>query len=1360
MKSSLSFLLPVISLILTANGHAATFDVTSTAGTGPGTLAQAVADANASVGADTILFAPAIAGQTITMTTAITVTSGIITINGETNTVGMVLDGALTVRHFSVDAGAELNLYGLNLTRGQDTSGAGSVENSGYFTATRCSFYGNNGSYGGAVATYGADARMEFTHCTFQGNQASQNGGALHISGSDVKITHCTITGNTAFEYGGGVNSAGKLALKGSIISQNTAPNGADLYAEFATSYTRSGQNIVRQVVGIAGTGPAVLNVDPQLAALGNYGGHTLTCPPLPTSPAIDPVDGETTTDFNSDQRFYPRLSNANSQPGFTVDIGSVETVTRVSSGNNSSTSSIRGILRGLPGGFTVDFSSAFSGAFVNLGDTELVITRSVTVNAVDLERPVGFLTDNIARHIRIVPGITVTLRALQFASGGGRGGVEDGSGGAIFNQGSLILEYCAFIGNRANFNTNSRGGAIFSRGPLCQMDSCTFSGNISASTGGAVYSRTNLTGDRTTFNQCTLHGNTATGAGGAIYNFDGLTEVESCTITGNTSSTSAGGGIASFGDAGTETKIKQSIVCENSGEDLAFVVGLLNSFTSLGYNFVGSGTGIGDINATGDTTGNTDAQLAPLGSYGGLNSTRPPLPGSPVIDKIPATGGFALDQRFVLRERDGDSNPGTESDIGSTEAPTLAENSAGSVSFERVFYTATESEGTAQIRLVRTGGLRGSISVGVSSSGGTATAVTDYEPLVGERVTFAHNQDTAILPITLVSDPSVREQHETVNLTLSTPAGGATLGSRTTSLLYILDAFDPVKPTIAITAPAANTVYQEGAGATLLLTGTARDDKGLETVNVRRVNSGPVVFSTTQTFSNGLKDIAWSSTVSLVPGVNTFEVEAIDSRGNVSAIVRRSFTFDVVRTLTVSVSGPANSGTVSAGFVPTSQRKSGLPYRITATPRPGFVFSGWTGVNLAAAGITGSLAELPTLNFTMTDGLVLVANFIATPFPAVAGVFHGLLEPDGSTAISNAAAGHLSITLSTTGTFTGSLRQDGGTHPVNGLLWVDGNARFGTTRGTELFISRPGKEPIYVALTLALASSPRFMTASVTHGDVTTSGTLGRGHFSATNKVPAGYAGTTGQRYHFITTNDPNGNTGLNSNKFPQGHSACSLVLTTSGGVTCAGTLADGTTITGSGPLWENRIFPLYTPLYGNKGCFASPLQLDTTPANSDLTGQYVFWLRPAQTGVQWYPDGWPSNLEVNITGTKYLVPTSEALIAGLSPVNATSGNVMLQFTQGLINGLIDKRANITTAQVITRAPTTDTTFTATLAKATGILSGTFPHSDGLTKPAYTSIILKKGAVNQAYGHFLTVSPRVRNGLGEAGKAVVLLRE
>lgn len=88
----------------------------------------------------------------------------------------------------------------------------------------------------------------------------------------------------------------------------------------------------------------------------------------------------------------------------------------------------------------------------------------------------------NQTRHFWIFPDATLTLKNITISNGF----ADSNDGGAIFNNGALIVENSRFLDNQTS--TSWSGGAIVSYGPLTISDS-EFAGNRGGN-GGALYPR------------------------------------------------------------------------------------------------------------------------------------------------------------------------------------------------------------------------------------------------------------------------------------------------------------------------------------------------------------------------------------------------------------------------------------------------------------------------------------------------------------------------------------------------------------------------------------------------------------------------------------------------------------------------------------------------------------------------------------------------------------------------------------------------------------------------------------------------------------------------------------------------------
>jgi Chlamydia polymorphic membrane protein (Chlamydia_PMP) repeat len=269
-----------------------------------------------------------------------------------------------------------------NSTSDGDDLGGG-IYGSGTMTLNQCTITGNFAYYGGGgiYSIYSAvNPSLVMTQCTLSNNNTSGQGGGIFISGTRTTLNQCTLAANFAGSEGGGIcnNSAyttlnqctlatnlaasggggifnpammtlNGCTLTGNVAGQPPTGNGGGIFDSsfFGGTFINSivagnhggngpdidcvddtllGANIVQSFFG-SFSGPAPNTNAPLLAPLGNYGGPTLTMPPLPGSPAVDGCTNGTS--FTNNGVVFPTLTN--DQRGFprplglAPDIGAVE---------------------------------------------------------------------------------------------------------------------------------------------------------------------------------------------------------------------------------------------------------------------------------------------------------------------------------------------------------------------------------------------------------------------------------------------------------------------------------------------------------------------------------------------------------------------------------------------------------------------------------------------------------------------------------------------------------------------------------------------------------------------------------------------------------------------------------------------------------------------------------------------------------------------------------------------------------------------------------------------------------------------------------------------------------------------------
>ncbi len=608
---------------------------------GTGTsLREALIYAQTIGGTQTITFAASLGGQTILLDkgwtngadpSALRVTNAIV-IQGRTNAPGITIamDTGVNKRHFFVGTGGALTLRHLTLTGGQGDFG-GSVWNFfGSLTVRDCTFTGNSaGNEGGAIQVWGGSPLLVVENSTFVSNTSASVASAIGTGATSNSFKHLTVTANT------GGNSTLWLyntvvPIQNSIVAGNQ-PDGIATFGVGAFDPTSGGNvfgagntaginnGVNGNVTGI--TSPALL-----LDVLSNTnGGPTPTVALLPNSPAINrgaPLAGITT-----DQRGNARISAGAPDAG-AYELVVVESATVTTTNDEFDVTSDPRIGTGTSLREAVYYTEDFVGFSTNLagrtieltqvgdtlfGNTAIVVTNQTVRFIRSTQTPRVNIRVNGStpmRHFRVVPGCFLVLQGITLTGG------QATNGGAVYIQGTLSVSLSTLADNTAI----AAGGAVYvESNASLRVISSTLSGNSAGEWGGAI---ANLGTNSTLYS--TIAGNTAGTSGGGIYNAAGSksTTMEATLVAGNTD------GNGNPSDIG----------------------GPVPSGIASIYNLVGIGGSGGLVDGVNSNlVGVVDPGLAPLADYGGRTPTRALYPWSPAIDRSQSTLAVS-DQRGVTR--------------------------------------------------------------------------------------------------------------------------------------------------------------------------------------------------------------------------------------------------------------------------------------------------------------------------------------------------------------------------------------------------------------------------------------------------------------------------------------------------------------------------------------------------------------------------------------------------------------------------------------------------------------------------------------------------------------------------------------
>ncbi len=242
---------------------AATIIVTNTNEFGPGSLRQAILDANPD---DTIVFASNLSGETIMYAYRFEITKNLV-IDASSLAVPITLDGDYD-QIFIIHSGISVTLDSLIIQNGYDYPGGGiyndldsnltvanctlannssptrggGIYNAGSLTVTGSTFSGNSAAHGGAIYN-DSNGYITVTNSTFFNNTADKGGGILNYQIGTLNITNSTFSNNSADQGGGIFNfnlNANTVVTNSTFFGNSAEDSGGAIYNGFSLTVTNS----------------------------------------------------------------------------------------------------------------------------------------------------------------------------------------------------------------------------------------------------------------------------------------------------------------------------------------------------------------------------------------------------------------------------------------------------------------------------------------------------------------------------------------------------------------------------------------------------------------------------------------------------------------------------------------------------------------------------------------------------------------------------------------------------------------------------------------------------------------------------------------------------------------------------------------------------------------------------------------------------------------------------------------------------------------------------------------------------------------------------------------------------------------
>lgn len=699
---------------------------------------------------------------------------------------------------------------------------------------------------------------------------------------------------------------------------------------------------------------------------------------------------------------------------------------------------------------------------------------------------------------------------------------------------------------------------------------------------------------------------------------------------------------------------------------------------------------------------------------------------------------------------------------------------------------------GQLAIKLVRAGNVGTAFTVNFSTMDGTAVAGTDFTGQSNVPVGFAASDTNKTVNVAIARRTGFQGGRQ-FGVALSSPTGNVSLSATSTATVGIIEV-DPAPPSVGFSA-ASFPVNEDAGQVTVMLTRTG-DAAAAFTVNFSTTDGTALAGTDFTGQANTAVSFAANDTSKTVnvavahragfQGSRAFNVvlssptgAILDAQSSAAVaiaevdpqpptLVFSEATYTVAENAaggTVPIVINRSGATTDAGSVTFSTQDdtaiAGTDYTAQTGVQVDFAANETTkAVNVAVIDRAGFQAtrHFKVVITNPTNGGVLGATTTATVTitdkdaqtnTVVAGTYRGLVAPADTP--SNETSGNILLTVTAAGAFTGKVHLAGDSLAFSGKFEADGTVKFNPGSKAALPLKIACSRPLDLG-TLALKIVGDVITGETNNPGVTGTVHAERDAFDGKTSETTVIGAYLANRGGYNVALPSKAQAVLVAGAFPQGDGIGFVRVKQNGRVRFIGTLADGTPFAIGSSLTKNYTCPIFADLFNGDGSLSGRLVFKIEP-DSDLTGTDFLWIRPLKTRATHYSAGWPAGVKLDVLGASLAIPPARpatSVLPGLGAVDRVNGNARIEFSDGKLSALLTKNVNISARNIVTAAPTTDRSVAVTINRARGSMAGTFRHSDG-TRPAFSAVILQKGANRGAFGYFLSTVPRGTNG-GESG--------